>query len=257
MLISVSTAHEPSLNLVDLCSHQETPCLNLSYNSLKMWMYDQMVASPQENVFLWRLRWSWTHIKRKRNKKPPNLDGYESPDSCCKMKSLTTNAAFLPKSFWITKMKGNVTQNHSTAYTRRNTRHLHSPEAFDCSGPCPMQLLPSPQTLVNMSSVWSPTQLKIFLISHQNFPWGQLAAVASYLSPGYLQEKTSSQSHSAVAEGGKALSSLLFWRPNKPSSQPLPRDWGSLWAPWCSSLQYVSARFYKSSDNRDSSQERT
>lgn len=36
-------------------------------------------------------------MKEKEQKK--KLAGYKSPDSCCKRKSLITNAAFLPKSF--------------------------------------------------------------------------------------------------------------------------------------------------------------
>lgn len=62
-----------------------------------------------------------------------------------------------------------------------------------------------------MSSVWSPTQLQIFLIYNQ-FAIVQFAAFASHLSPGYLQEKTGSLPHSAIVKGGKALptqSSLL------------------------------------------------
>lgn len=45
--------------------------------------------------------------------------------------------------------------------------------------------------------------VKDFLDIQSWFPMGQLAAVASHLSPGYVQEKTSSLSHSAATKSYK------------------------------------------------------
>lgn len=151
-------------------------------------------------------------------------------------------------------MKRNVTQNHSTAYTRRSTWQLYSPEAFDCSRPHPMQLLPSPQPLDNTPSVWSPTQLKIFLTSNHDFPWDnlQLLPLISALgtsrkrqAPCPIQLLQRVAKHSPVFSSEDWTNPALGLYPEVISFTP--------WAPWCSSVQYVSARFYKSSDNRDSS----